>query len=50
MWLLQTPHNFLAKNITEIDFVSTVVPNQSSTIDFVMLTMLFFKTNNIVGL
>ena len=36
----QAPHNFSAKNITAIDFVSTVRPKESLTSDFVKLTML----------
>ena len=30
----RAPHNFSAKNVTEIDFVSSVRPNESSTNDY----------------
>ena len=35
----KAPHNFSAKNITTIDFVSTIRLNKFSSIDFVKLTM-----------
>ena len=56
---LKAPHNFSAKNITAIDFVSTVRLNKPLTNDFVKLMILktmwpryearylFFSTANI---
>ena len=35
----KAPHNFSAKNITAVDFVSTVRLNESSAYDFVKLLM-----------